>query len=288
MRFGWLKENAVYEAMQIHGFTRPPGALLGRFPALCRVGTLATLAMEAVFPFAVFSPWAIRACRIAAVVLGLAIQLLILVTMRVGVFTEVMLSCVGLFLLPEWLDAAEAWARARGWLREDGRPTSSVAPPRWANVMYAAVGVQFVLALWGDAFSRWVELPAPLAAEVGLLDVGAAYNMFSTSIDDSRWQGDGVLEDGTHVEVVSVVAPEAASDAPGWVFSRWSKVVLNEHEPGFPFGPLGAYFCRAFDERRPGSPLRSFTLVDEVTHAHAPGVPPRVRPVVMWKETCPR
>ncbi|HEY1697080.1 MAG TPA: HTTM domain-containing protein [Polyangiaceae bacterium] len=288
MRFGWLKDNAVYYAMQIHGFTRPPGALLGRFPALCRVGTLATLAMEAVFPFTVFSPWAIRACRIATVALGLAIQLLILVTMRVGVFTEVMLSCVALFLLPEWIDAVEAKVRARGWLAEDARPASVVSHPRWAKAVYAAMGVQFVLALWGDAFSRWVPLPAPLAAEVQLLDVQASYNMFSTAVDDSRWRGDGVLEDGTPVEVVSVAAPEAASDAPGWVFSRWSKIVLNEHQRGFPFGPLGAYFCRTFDERRPGSPLRSFTLVDDVTPAHAPGVTPTVRPAVLWKETCPR
>jgi hypothetical protein len=287
MRAGWWKGDAVFEALQLVGFTRPPGALLGRSAALCKLMTWGTLAAETLFPVAAFSPFAIRACRVAAVVMGLGLQLGILVTMRVGIFTEVMIASMALFLPVAWIDAAEGRLRARGWMREDGRPEAPPMDRPWLVPLQLAVGVQLLLAIWGTMFSRWMPLPRPLEAEVRLLDVELDYGMFGSVRDLSRWRADGVLGDGSHVEVVSVVAPGAAPQDPRWIYDPWYKLMLKEHERRFPFPTLGAYFCRAWNERRPGSPLQSFTLYDDVSHPRAPdGPPPRVTPELLWRQTC--
>jgi hypothetical protein len=286
---GWLQGDAVFHALQLDGFTRPPGALLGRSPALCKLMTWGTVAIEGLFPVAAFSPFRIRTCRALAFAGGLALQIGILVTMRVGIFTEVMIASSALFLPVDWIDAAERRLRSRGWLRDDPRPEVAAAEPRWGGAIRIVAAVQLVLGLWGTAVSRWVPLPRPLAAEVRLLGVEAEYGMFGKVLDLSRWRADGELEDGSHVDVVSVLAPGAGPTGPGWSFDRWYKVMFKEHERGFPFGSTGLYFCRAWAERGPASPLRSFRLYDDVAPPHAPGDPPApVTPVVMWKQTCPR
>ncbi|MGH7294464.1 MAG: HTTM domain-containing protein, partial [Polyangiaceae bacterium] len=287
MRAGWLKGDAVFDALQLDGFTRPAGAVLGRSPALCKLMTYGTLVAETLFPLAAFSPFAIRACRVAALVMGLALQLGILVTMRVGIFTEVMIASMALFVPVPWIDRAERHLRARGWLQADARPETAPDEPRWLVPAQLAAGVQLGLCLWGPSISRWLPLPGPLAAEVRFVDVEADYGMFATPLDLSRWRGDGVLADGSRVEVVSVVAPGAAPTAPGWTFDRWYKVMAKEHERRFPYPTVGAYFCRRWDELRPGSPLRSFTLYDDVAHPRVPDGPAQpITPVTLWRQTC--
>jgi hypothetical protein len=62
-------------------------------------------------------------------------------------------------------------------------------------------------------------------------------------------------------------APHGAA----WSFSRWGKMNFKEREHGFHVPELAAYLCRAYDERRPGARLASFTLVDHALPPRPPG-----------------
>ncbi|HEV3190847.1 MAG TPA: HTTM domain-containing protein, partial [Polyangiaceae bacterium] len=234
-RLGWLHGDQIFYALQLDGFARPPGTFLTRFPSLCRLATKAILGMEFLFAFAAFSPVAIRFSRTVAIALGLAIQLGILTTMRVGIFTEAMLSVVWLFVLPEWIDAAEAWARKRYRLATDARPSSVVESPRWRVALNAFVLLQFVAAIWGVVAARRFPLPKVVAREIKLLDVEAKYSLFDVTYAIPRWEAPGLLADGTPVEVLSVVAPGAMPRGPNVRFSRWNKLTFKERE--FPFYP---------------------------------------------------
>ncbi len=287
-RLGWLHGDSIFYALQLEGFARPPGALLERYPALCNVATKAILAMEGLFAFAAFSPFAVRASRAIAIALGLAVQLGILVTMRVGIFTEVMLAVMLLFVLPEWIDRAEAFARSKGWLAEDRRPTSTIEAPRWRHVVNGVVLLQFVLAIWGMFAARRFPLPQAIRDEIKFVDVEAKYGLFDTTYDIPHWQAPGVLADGTAVEVLSVAAPGAMPRGPAWTFSRWNKFTFKEREHPFLFAELGAYLCREYDEERPGAKLATFTLIDDATPPRPPNGPAQPpNPRVLWSETCP-
>jgi hypothetical protein len=287
-RLGWLHGDNIFYALQLQGFARPPGALLGKYPALCKMANKAILGMEWLFAFMAFSPVAVRTTRALAILLGLAIQLGIFVTMRVGIFTETMLTVVLLFALPEWIDRAETWAREKGWLKVDTRPPSTIEAPRWRHAVNGLVMLQFVLAIWGMFAARRLPLPQAILDEVKFVDVEARYTLFDVTYDAPGWQAPGLLADGTPVEVLSVVAPGAISQGPAWNFSRWYKMTFKEHEHPFHFPELGAYFCRKYDDERPGSKLASFTLVNRATPPRPPTGPvPPATEHVLWSETCP-
>ncbi len=289
-RLGWLHGDNIFYALQLHGFARPPGLLLGRYPALCKMANKAILGMEWMFAFMAFSPVAVRTTRAFAILLGLAVQLGIFVTMRVGIFTETMLVVVLLFVLPEWIDRAEAWARSKGWWRwaADARPTSTIEAPHWRHAVNGLVLLQFIVAVWGMFAARRFPLPQAILDEVKFVDVEARYTLFDSTFDPPEWEAQGRLADGTPVEVLSVVAPGAMAQGPPWRFSRWYKMTFKEQEHPFHFPELGAYFCRKYDDERPGPRLASFTLVNRAAPPRPPtGPAPLPREHVLWSETCP-
>jgi hypothetical protein len=291
-RLGWLHGDNIFYTLQLVGFTRPPGEWLEGSPALCRLLTKATLAMEWLFAFAAFSPVAVRASRATAIACGLLVQLGIFVTMRVGIFTETMLGAMTLFLLPEWIDRAEAWLRRRRGRPDDARPTSVVACPPWRHAVHAAVFAEFVIAIWGVVAARRFPMPRPVYAQMQWLDLEAKYGLFDVTYATPHWEAPGVLGDGTAVEVLAVVAPGAMPKAPAFRFSRWNKLTFKEREHPFRFPELAAYFCRKYDEETaassPGSKLASFTLVNHETPPRppsGPADPPTDR--TLWVERCP-
>jgi hypothetical protein len=287
-RLGWLHGDNIFYTLQLDGFTRPLGALLGRYPALCAIATKAILAMEFVFPFAAFSPVAIRTSRAIAVALGLMIRLGILLTMRVGIFTEAMLVVVVLFLQPDWIDRVEAWVRSQRGVREDARPPSTIECPPWRHALNAVVLTQLVLAVWPMFVGRRLPLPGAIRKEVRLLDVEAKYGLFDLTYSIPRWEAPGVLVDGTPVEVLSVVAPGAMPRSAEMRYSRWNKFTFKEREHPYLYPELGAYFCRKYDEEAGGPKLASFTLVDRAQPPRPPSGPASPADErVMWREICP-
>jgi len=286
-RRGWLHDNVIFAALQLDGFARPPGAWLLGFPRLCRLVTKAVWAMEGLFAFAAFAPFWRQRTRALAIALGVAIQGGILLTMRVGVFTEAMLAAMSLWLQPEWIDRAEAWVRGRRSLPADARPTRLVVGRPWENVVAILLGVQFVFAVWDLFIGRRFPLPNLVRDERDLIGIVQPAGLFDVVYDIPRWSAPGVLADGTPVDVLAVVAPGAEPRGPALSFSRWNKFTFKEREHPFLFPQLGAYLCRGYEERVPGAKLASFTLVDDATPPRGEdGAPVAPRHREMWHWTC--
>jgi Vitamin K-dependent gamma-carboxylase len=287
-RAGWLHNDGIFAALQLDGFVRPPGAWMLASPAFCRIATKLILAMEFLFPFTAFAPWSPRRTRAVAIALGLAIQTGILVTMRVGIFTEVMLAVVLLWVQPEWIDRAEAFVRARWSRSPDERPVASIPAPRGAHALYGLLALQFVLAQW-DAFAGGrLPLPKWIHNERDLISIVQPAGLFNVNYDIPRWSAPGRLADGREVDVLAVAAPDAQPRGSGIRFSRWNKFTFKDRDYPYLFPELTTYLCRTFDERSPGARLVSFTLVKDLTPRRdddgAPPLPSTRH--VLWEGTC--
>src|SRR5258707_464028 len=84
-----IRGDAIFKSLQLSGFVRPLGAVLAGYPVLCSVLTRAVLFLEATFPLYAFSPFAVGWARAAAIAADVMVQGGILLTLRVGIFTEV-------------------------------------------------------------------------------------------------------------------------------------------------------------------------------------------------------
>jgi hypothetical protein len=284
---GWLRGEAIYQTLQMDGFVRPFGGWLGRHPDLCALATRGILAMELAFIFFAFAPVWRKQTRAIAIALGLAIQFGILVAMRVGIFTEVMLWVCAMFIQPEWIDGASAWWRARRQRRTDERPRDSFVPHRLALPLYALLGLQFVVAVWDQFAGRRFPLPALVQREKVALDIVQPMGLFDVVYAVPKWSAPGSLLDGTPIDVLDAVAPGARARQPGLSFSRWNKFLFKDRDFPFRFAELGDYFCRAYNERASGPPLAAFVLTNDRTPPHDPagrGRPPEH--LVLWRQAC--
>jgi hypothetical protein len=286
-RMGWLHGVAIYSALQLDGFARPAGAWLATHPSLCSALTFTVVAMEAAFPFLAFSPVLVRPCRAGAVALGVALQLGLLLTMRMGIFTEVMLAVCTLYLQPEWLDRAGDWLGARGWVAAGRARNPPEAPgPSSILAVYAALGLQLVLANWAPFAGRRFPLPRVVDRERDALDLEQPYDLFGTTYEVPRWDAPGLLADGTPVEVLSVAAPGARARGPAIHYSRWNKYTFKWREHPLRYAELGAYLCRAYEERTHAR-LASFDLIDDESMPHLPGQPANpTQHKLLWHQEC--
>jgi hypothetical protein len=287
---GWLHGTAVYEVLQLHGFTRPLGGWLSGHPTLCAGATYAVLVMETLVPLVAMSPVAIRPMRALALGFGLAIQTGIALTMRAGIFQEAMLSSCALFVLPEWIDAAQPWLSRFGVKPFEAPPPGVEGAPIPPRVLAwrAIVGLQFAVAVWALLGERRFPLPKVFGKEraVAALEQGA--DLFGTRVPAPHWSAPGVLADGSPVEVLSVVAPGLMDAAPEVRFSRWYKFTFKPFDSRpVPWPSFGAYLCRAYTERTGGARLASFDIVNDPAPLRLPGGDPAQLPRQnFWHQTC--
>lgn len=269
----WLTTNPIYQVLQLDGFTRPPGKLLMRSPLLCRLSGVAVVAMEWLFGFFAFSPWKIPIARALAILCGVGVQLGILLTMRVGVFTEVLLVSNALLLQPAWLDRLEArWSKQPtppATSVQSGSPASLTTPLRIAGA--AVLAFYFASSAWGPFIGSRVKEPWVLTAPRRWLWLEQPFGLFDVVYDVPLWSAPGVQADGTLVDVLEVAEPHLIGKV-GVGFSRWYKFTFKERERPFRLPELGRYLCRAYEEKT-GARLRSFTLVETLTPPSLPGQP---------------
>jgi hypothetical protein len=281
----WLRRNAIFEVLQLTGFVRPPGALLLRFPGLCRGLTLGTAFLELLFPFAALSPWWIRWSRMVAIASGLLIQGGILLTMRVGVFTEVMLAANLLYVQPEWLD----WIASRfGAPPSPARAPAPAAPAtpvlRWVALVLLAV--HFGGVAWGPLFGKRLRQPEWLVAERRWSWVDQSGELFSFRAAIPRLAAVGTRPDGSRFDAVPEVVP-SVSPTPGFRGTRWYKMLFRIHDEGFPLEGLAHYFCREHRQRT-GEQPGSMKLEETLTEPVLPGEPAQMpRTKVLWSGPCP-
>jgi hypothetical protein len=289
---GWLHGTAIYEVLQLHGFTRPLGGWLSGHPALCTGATYLVLAMETLFPLCALSPVAIRPLRALALAFGVAIQMGIALTMRAGIFQEAMLASCALFVLPEWLDVAQS-RLSRFGVEPFAAPPPAVEdaplPPR-VLAWRAIVGLQFAIAVWALIGERRFPLPRAVVGEraVAALEQGA--DLFGTRVPAPHWSAPGVLADGSQVEVLSVAAPGLMDTGPAVHFDRWYKFTFKPFDGRpVPWPSLGSYLCRTYTERtgRAGARLASFDIVNDPAPLHLPDRdPPPLPRQSFWHQSC--
>jgi hypothetical protein len=214
--------------------------------------------------------------RALAVAAGFAVQFGILVSMRVGAFTETMLAAMALFARPEWFD----WLRARFGPRAGAteKPTSSTevqpvaAQARFVEVFraspvraagFALLCFQFVLLAWGPFAGKRIPPPRALMNARQYLWLDQPFGLFDVVYDIPSWSAEGSTVAGEHVEVLSRAVPDLVP-VVRWRFSRWYKFTFKERERPFRFEQLGAFMCREYLAHT-GQKLREFSLSETLT-----------------------
>lgn len=276
---GWFRDNSVFEGLQLTGFLRPPGEFLLHHPEFARMSQLGTIVLELAFAFLAFSPFKVRFSRALAVLAGVGIQLGILLTMRVGVFTEATISASLILIQPEWLDWIAARWRAAKALAPRMSPSLPTASEFWAKasapLAVCAFGFLVLHAftfLTSGPFGGRLPGTDALGKERRILSLQQSTNLFTDHDSIPVWHSPGVTTSGDSIDVLASTRPGVTPSGPGWRMSRWYKLNFHTKAAGFPFQGIGQYLCRDYSLRH-SVQLRSFDIIETVTPPLQPGQP---------------
>ena len=212
----WWFGSVIFKTMHMHGWIRAPGAVAGRaHPGLCAAFTGGTIVVEFVVAFLLLSPVWVRYTRPAGIAMHLGLQGGILMTMKVGVFTYVMLAVTALWLLPGWLDAIGGPLARKG----DG------GQPPWTRARMATAGLLGVL-FFGTIASPIIprHIPGVLVAAIYRVGLDLPTTLFTKGTPAIEWEAWlGVLADGSPVDPLPSVAP-TADFSDGFFNSLWMQV----------------------------------------------------------------
>ncbi|HLK40842.1 MAG TPA: HTTM domain-containing protein [Polyangiaceae bacterium] len=297
-RSGWLRNNVIFGTLQLSGFVRPPGEVLLRFPGLCRALTYVVPVLEASFPWLAFWPWSRRRARGLAIAAALGVQLGILSTMRVGIFTGVMIWSNVLWLQPEWLDRAEAWVKRRvPWsvpgrgsraaaagdapaTGEGGWRVAGMAVRLTRLVLASLLAVQFAGEAWGPFIGSHVRMPEAFHRQRRWAALTMPYDLFSNINEVPHWEGPAMTSDGRTLDALSAVAPGMLG-GPGWHFSRWYKFVFKVRGRANLPAELGQWVIRDYARQSGSDRLVSLRLREGWARAATPATPAGPTP---WRD----
>jgi hypothetical protein len=278
---GWRHGEAVLHALACGDWGRGLAPLLIAHPGVCRALTRATLLFEGSFAFLVLSPFRPDLTRAVAIGCGLALHVGIFLTMRIGIFSEVMPLSYVVFLLPGWLDR---WGVPRPAAPGPGRPR-----PRWLRIaVVGALGAQLALIVADQVMHPpRPPLPGLLGTELSLVAQRQNWHMFAPDapVEDVSWRAPAQLGDGGALELTRVLIPELANHG-GFIYSRWHRLrnTMATKRPDLLL-PLGRYICRRWKGAHPETPLARFELV-AVVHPVLSPAPPEEK--VIFRQACTR
>jgi Vitamin K-dependent gamma-carboxylase len=260
----WLFGPIIFEHMHLQGWIRPAGVVLGEYPRLCALFSGGTIIIESLLFFLLLLPFWIPQSRALAVILHLALQLGILFTMKVGIFTNVMLAITCLWLRPAWLDAA-------GGVLAVKNGSYTRPPPRYPRGRTALNGALFALFLGALACPM---IPRHLPHFVGVvvqkcfgLDIAAG--LFLKGYPSVRWEATGVLADGTTIDPIAAVAPDA-DFSNDFLNNLWMQLPYRLEQ----YGPLGQFVCDRYNRRTDRPALSRWKLESLSRAPYAPGETP--------------
>lgn len=262
VKAGWLAGDGIYLSLQHLGFLRPPGALLLSYPLLCRLATYGVLAMEGVFIVFALSPFYGRKSRLLAVACSLGVQLGILATMRVGMFTVLMIWTNVLFL-PVAV-----------------RPSSTPELARRRRLL-AGAGVGLTVLIASNLLSRHVQLRRALDEPLGALGLIQPYDLFGRTYEVAQWHAEGRLANGSPVDVLRAVAPGLISEV-GWRFSVMYKLTFIEK---YDYAHLGQWLCSSYT-RQTGQKLHALKLWKRAAPPVHPGERAVFQEVTLFEGAC--
>jgi hypothetical protein len=272
-----------------HQYTRPLGPWLRQFPHVTQALTYGALGIEAVLPIAVFAPILQPHLRRVGLAAGVLLHLGILLTLKPGCFSYVMIACYP--LLFDATLAARIYERVFGRREIDlSQPADPV--PRLGK-RGLALAALFVAVLWFPIPNRVLPaLPRPLYRGIQMLSLWQSWEMFApTPVHvDLVLRGPGQLADGTRVDVLRDGVGPLPPEEPRWLYSRWTKFVENYaySRDQRMLLEFGRFLCRRWnDDRGRRAPLTSFDIERHERVVSAPGEPPRPwTHTVWWHHQC--
>jgi hypothetical protein len=249
---GWLDGSVLIANLHLSGWTRPGGVWLGEHPSLCTAAGIATVVVELAVPVLLLLPSSVKPARALGIVAHLSLQLGILLTFKVGVFTGAMLAATPLWLLPAWLDRCGGPFASRG-SRELGSATRRL----WGSSvivvsLFAAMAVAPMMPDTAGRLLPWIGID---------LDVG----LFARPFPSIRWEAVGERQDG---QIVDPLPPDADFTS-GVRNSLWMQLPYRLAR----FAPLTRFVCRTYGSSS-GARLLRWKLVKVTRPPYKPIAPP--------------
>jgi hypothetical protein len=265
LRGGWLDGDGIYLGLQHLGFVRPPGAWLLHHPELYRPLSFVVLACEGAFAFFALSPLWARKARLGAVACGTIVQLGILATMRVGMFTPLMLwTCVLFLPAPARPAHAERAEHAR----------------RLALAAFSCAVV--VLIAWGAFVGRRFPMPLSIVRVQTALGLVQPFDLFGATYEVQRWRAQGVDAQGHSIELLSELAPGLRSSV-AWRFAPLYKLTFATQAD---HRAIASWLCREH-ERVARVPLASVALAMRARPPQRTGADAPFHDMTLFAGACP-
>lgn len=254
----WLSGVAMVRVLHMHEFVRAWSACLLAWPRLCAATSYVVPLYELAIGVLLLTPW--RRSRRVGLIAAYALHLGILVVLRVGLFSPVMMAVLLVFI---------------------DRPVAAAAveeaPPRWRQAAWAVAGtlMAFVLVTEALAYIAPDLPPQILIAPQSTLSILQSWAMFERPwATDYEWHGRGVLVDGRSVDLDGAF-PEIFGSPPSFTYARWLKLRGNMSKRGVRT-VVTRYVCRRYNASA-RVPLRGFDLLvvtrDTITRVPTPASP---------------
>jgi hypothetical protein len=247
--WGWFDGSVISANVRLRGWTRFGGVWLQGHPSLCTAIGAATIVIELAIPLLFYSPFAPRVTRLLAIIGHVGLQVGILLSFKVAMFTYVALATTPLWFVPSWLDRFEA------------KPLggSGSAAPRLDPAGLLLVGI-FALVAIAPHTPKTVGRVLPWTA----LDLNVG--LFAWAYPSMHWEPRGELEDGRAVDPL----PPDADFSDRFTNSLWMQLPYRLQD----YGPLGRMVCERF-ESHGGPRLRRWSLTRVIMAPYREGEPPR-------------
>lgn len=306
--------SALYYALSLDQVARPLGHFMLGFPTLLTALTIATLTLEILGPFLLFSPFFTGPVRTGALLAFMSLHFGIWLLMDIGIFPFISAFCMVCFL-PGWF-----WDKVLPGLR-------SALPGRWANYALFQAGpvadggsppatlkasfagdllvVLFLVCVlfWNLTTVTSVALPTGVRPLSLFLGLDQKWNMFAPrpTIDDGWYVIPGDLQNGRQVDLMSVVRgnldpPEEVSwkKPPVVAYTdnneHWRKYLeftaMSEHADQRVY--FGDYLCRIWNaQHTDGERLGELQIFYMREQTQPDYQPPRRDKVSLWSQKCP-
>lgn len=278
----WRDGSAIWLALTTSDWARGAGPWLASHPAWCRCLSYLTLGIEAAFAPLVFWPRARQRRRLRALILaaGLVLHIGIFCTMRVGIFSQVMVLSYLAFVPAAWLDRFIAPV-AHGSIAD----AAAVAGPGESPHLTAALLAAFALILSGQVATIVAGAPPrPLARTLEFIGMRQDWRVFAPDAPhlDIGFTAPGILANGQPIDLTkTILAPLTPQHA--FRYTRWHRLRnMLATNPADLLLALGRYTCRRQADNDP--PLQSFELHAHIQDRAAPNTPPRDE--LRLRQTC--
>lgn len=281
----WLAGTAAYYALQLeHTFARPWAHAIAVDPALSRLVSWCTLAVELSFLPLAMLPF--RRTRLGAALGAAAMQLGILALMNVGNFPLVMLASCVLFVPPDWIHHV---------MRDtsEGTPPPLRARPRVAGALLVSIAAAaFVTAVPSEAEA--LRPSGDIASALRSLSLDQRWDMFSPNAarSDGWLLAPATFADGTRLDLLTGRSADDRSERySDPLYTRWTKVherIASAFYAGYR-SEYARYLCRTPSAHLgPGqTPLLSLELlyVERMIQAPEKG-PPLISETKLHSQQC--